>query len=232
MTKEKDYLETIEEHRQEVMLEETPKRRTRTKTKKKRNPFLTLLFVVFILFPAGILGYVVFLYEPGAPEVAGEQKEEVVQFEKNNDPKEIAAAADAAAEEEEKKAAEEKAKKDAEAAEAAKIAEEQAKKDAEALAAAEAKAKAEAEAKAKAEAEAQARAAAEAQAKAAAEAKAKEQAQQQLSAGGKTHVVQSNETLYRIAMNYYNSPAGVDKIKQANNLSGESISAGQTLIIP
>lgn len=48
----------------------------------------------------------------------------------------------------------------------------------------------------------------------------------------KTHVVQSNETLYRIAMNYYGDPSGVDKIKSANGLNSENISVGQTLIIP
>jgi len=49
---------------------------------------------------------------------------------------------------------------------------------------------------------------------------------------GKTHVVQPGETLYRIAMNYYNSPDAVDKIKSANGLSSNSISTGQTLILP
>lgn len=48
----------------------------------------------------------------------------------------------------------------------------------------------------------------------------------------KTHVVQSNETLYRIAMNFYGDPSGVQKIMDANNLSSETISVGQTLIIP
>ena len=49
---------------------------------------------------------------------------------------------------------------------------------------------------------------------------------------GKTHVVQPGETLYRIAMNYYNSPDAVEKIKSANGLSSDSISTGQTLILP
>ena len=48
----------------------------------------------------------------------------------------------------------------------------------------------------------------------------------------KTHVVQPNETLYRIAMNYYNSPDAVQKIKDANGLTSDSISSGQTLILP
>lgn len=49
---------------------------------------------------------------------------------------------------------------------------------------------------------------------------------------GKTHIVQPNETLYRIAMNYYNSPDAVQKIKDANGLTSDSISAGQKLILP
>lgn len=49
---------------------------------------------------------------------------------------------------------------------------------------------------------------------------------------GKTHIVQANETLYRIAMNYYNSPDAVQKIKDANGLTSDSISEGQKLILP
>ncbi|AYC29365.1 LysM peptidoglycan-binding domain-containing protein [Paenisporosarcina cavernae] len=50
--------------------------------------------------------------------------------------------------------------------------------------------------------------------------------------GSKTHTVAPGETLYRIAMNYYNDPSAVDKIKAANGLSSDSISAGQELILP
>ena len=209
MTKEKDYLESIEEHRQEVTLEETPKRRTRTKAKKPRNYFMSLLVFVFILIPACTLAYVVFLYEPEAPQQTTKaQEQEEVQFEKNVDPSKNIVA-DEVDEEDEKAKAEAEAKAAEEAAAAAKVAEEQAKKDAEALA------KADAEAKAKAKAEA--------------ERKAEEQ---QSLANAKTHVVQSEETLYRIAMNYYKNPEGVEKIKRANNLPNETISVGQTLIIP
>lgn len=48
----------------------------------------------------------------------------------------------------------------------------------------------------------------------------------------KTHTVQSNETLYRIAMNYYNDPTAVERIKAANNLSSNEIRVGQVLILP
>lgn len=48
----------------------------------------------------------------------------------------------------------------------------------------------------------------------------------------RTHIVATNETLYRISMNYYGSDAGIDKIKKANGLSSNEIMAGQKLIIP
>jgi len=60
----------------------------------------------------------------------------------------------------------------------------------------------------------------------------KESEEQADSSGQKKHVVQSNETLYRIAMRYYNDPTAVQKIIDSNNLSSDTISAGQTLIIP
>ncbi|MBP2240711.1 LysM repeat protein [Cytobacillus eiseniae] len=46
------------------------------------------------------------------------------------------------------------------------------------------------------------------------------------------HTVKQSETLYRIAMNYYQSPAGVEKIKKANNLKNNEIRVGQVLTIP
>lgn len=52
------------------------------------------------------------------------------------------------------------------------------------------------------------------------------------SSTNKTHVVQSGETLYRIAMNYYNSPEAVEQIKSANGLTSNAISTGQILMLP
>jgi LysM repeat protein len=46
------------------------------------------------------------------------------------------------------------------------------------------------------------------------------------------HKVKSNETLYRIAMNYYHSPSGIEIIKKANGIQGNEIQTGQTLKIP
>jgi LysM repeat protein len=46
------------------------------------------------------------------------------------------------------------------------------------------------------------------------------------------HTVQSNETLFRIAMKYYNTQSGINIIKQANKMHGNEIQAGQVLKIP
>lgn len=46
------------------------------------------------------------------------------------------------------------------------------------------------------------------------------------------HTVKPNETIYRIAMNYYQSQAGIEIIKKANNLKNNDIQAGQVLAIP
>jgi LysM repeat protein len=48
----------------------------------------------------------------------------------------------------------------------------------------------------------------------------------------KHHTVQAGETLYRIAMKYYQSKSGIEIIKKANNLKNENISVGQVLTIP
>lgn len=46
------------------------------------------------------------------------------------------------------------------------------------------------------------------------------------------HTVQSGETLFRVAMKYYHSQAGIEIIRQANNLQGNEIQLGQVLKIP
>lgn len=50
--------------------------------------------------------------------------------------------------------------------------------------------------------------------------------------GARSHVVKSNETLYRISVNYYGDGSHVQKIQQANGLSSNEISVGQTLVLP
>lgn len=54
------------------------------------------------------------------------------------------------------------------------------------------------------------------------------------SAGNQSHTVGGSENLYRIAIQYYGSgsPENVEKIRQANGISGNNISNGQQLIIP
>ena len=46
------------------------------------------------------------------------------------------------------------------------------------------------------------------------------------------HTVVDGETLYRIAMKYYQSKSGIEIIKQANQIKGNDIHNGQKLIIP
>ncbi|CAN7341055.1 LysM peptidoglycan-binding domain-containing protein [Rossellomorea sp. LjRoot5] len=46
------------------------------------------------------------------------------------------------------------------------------------------------------------------------------------------HTVKPKETLYRIAMNYYHSPSGVDRIKEWNKIQDTEIQTGQVLEIP
>jgi cytoskeletal protein RodZ len=46
------------------------------------------------------------------------------------------------------------------------------------------------------------------------------------------HKVQPGETIFRLAMKYYKSQAGIDIIKKANSLPSNEISVGQTLTIP
>ncbi|MGG4168520.1 LysM peptidoglycan-binding domain-containing protein [Rossellomorea vietnamensis] len=46
------------------------------------------------------------------------------------------------------------------------------------------------------------------------------------------HTVKPKETLYRIAMNYYHSPSGVDRIKEWNKIQDTDIQTGQVLEIP
>ncbi|MFC7783502.1 LysM peptidoglycan-binding domain-containing protein [Rossellomorea sp. GCM10028870] len=46
------------------------------------------------------------------------------------------------------------------------------------------------------------------------------------------HTVQPQETLFRIAMKYYNSQSGVDRIKEWNHIQDNEIQTGQVLEIP
>lgn len=47
-----------------------------------------------------------------------------------------------------------------------------------------------------------------------------------------THKVQKGDTLYTIALRYFNSNEGMELIRQANQMDSEALQAGETLIIP
>lgn len=64
------------------------------------------------------------------------------------------------------------------------------------------------------------------------EVKTEPKEEQKVETEQRTHIVKADETLYRIAVNYYKDPNAVEKIKAANGLTSNSISAGQKLILP
>ncbi|MEG0471318.1 MAG: LysM peptidoglycan-binding domain-containing protein [Solibacillus sp.] len=214
-----DYREKVEEHRQEIDLhnEETSKvsrvkRHRKPGSKKQKNPIMTVLVVIFILFPLSMLGYVWLFYEPEAkaPEkdvVKDEPNEVIIQ--KNDPEKTPIVDLDEPEEKDDDK--------NQEAAELAKAAQEKQR-----LAAEEAK-----------KAEQKKLADEQAAAQKAKEQEEKKKAQQQVNAQGKTHTVSSTDNLYQIAIKYYGngSPANIEKIKRANNLSSDNISTGQVLVI-
>ncbi|WP_404466474.1 LysM peptidoglycan-binding domain-containing protein [Planococcus rifietoensis] len=252
-----NYHESMEKNRQELSQERMAEltRRARQMPKpKSRGLLLPSLFFIFILIPVTLLIYVAFYYEPD-DTLTAKTNENEVSFELNSQPPSdstVLAAADDQQEdekEEEKKSAKakeaeeqkelkEKAREREEKAAAKEkekeqaAAEQQAEKKAQETALAEQKAREEAEAKAKAEAEAEQRAKAEEKEK---EKEQQEEQEETPTAGGKTVTVQSSETLYRIAVNNYGASgaaAAVEKIKQANGLTSNDISPGQTLILP
>ncbi len=185
--------------------------------KKTKSFLLTSLFFLFILIPVSILIYVAFFYEPNDVLTTSPSSNEVsmestipdaplvpVIAEEEN--AEAEAEAEAAKEAAEKQAAEAASKKEAEKAAAEK---EQAETKA-----------------AQAEAEKQDAQAAE---------QPKQEAPPAPVAASKTHTVQAGETLYRIAVNTYGGAGateGVEKIKAANGLTSNEITAGSTLVLP
>lgn len=210
----KDYREKIEQHRQSIGTEKQPEsrlarsRRPVQKNKKRKNPLMTGLVVVFIFIPLMILIYVWGFYEPQETEVVKvDNNTSLVQVEKNNTVSaSINEDKDVAVEESAGKSTNEQKDDNSEqltqqAEEAAKIAEQQAK----------------------AEEYTKQQKALEEQRK----------AEEEQSSGQTVHTVQPNENLYRIALKYFGGDqSGVQKIKDANNLSSDSISVGQQLMIP
>ncbi|ATP39603.1 Elastin-binding protein ebpS [Solibacillus sp. R5-41] len=214
-----DYREKVEEHRQEIDLQngETAKvsrvkRHRKPGTKKQKNPIMTALVVIFILFPLSILGYVWLFYEPEAKapdkDVVKDDTNQVVIL-KNDPEKTPNVDLDETNENDEAKKQEE--------ADLTKVEQEKQRLEAEEAKKAEQKKSADDKAAAQKE-------------KAQEE---KKKAEEQANAQRKTHTVSSTDNLYQIAIKYYGSgsPANIEKIKQANNLSSDSISAGQVLVI-
>ncbi len=212
MSNEKDYLDEFEVHRQEVELDEVSKRRTRTRSSRKQNnapksPLMKILVVIFIFIPLTLLGYVWFFYEPEIETAAPEIDSSIVHIEKNNTPAASPVVEEDKDEEEIKQNEEQDSSNtstnEIEVKEEEEQAIEQATQEAEQLLK-------------------------EQQQKE--EEKANEQSSNASSA--KTHVVQTNDTLYSIAMKYYKDPTKVEAIKKANNLSSDSIPLGKELILP
>ena len=235
MAKE-DYREKVEEHRQEIDLHNESKaklsrvsRHHKKDAKKQRNPIMTILVVIFIFIPLSILGYVLFIFDPSSkPDdvVKEDDQNQLVEIQKQ-DPNEVKVVESAKKDEEAddtKDDADAKANDEAEkerlAAEEAKKAEEQKQTRA-------------AEEKKVKEAESAQKAAAQKAKEQEVKKKAEEQKAEEQKAQQKTHTVQSTDNLYRIALKYYGdgSPASIEKIKEANNLTSDSISTGQVLII-
>ena len=226
VTKE-DYREKVEEHRQEIDLHNEAttgvsrvKRNRKTKTKKQKNPIMTALVVIFILFPLSILGYVWLFYEPevkatsGKDNVSDDTQQVVIQ--KHDPEKTPLVDVDESKEKDEVKKQEETDLAKSEQEKQRLIAEEAKKAEQKKLAD-----------------EKAAEAAQKAAAQKAKEQEEKRQAEEQAKAQQKTHTVSSSDNLYQIAIKYYGngSPANIEKIKRANNLSSDNISAGQVLVI-
>lgn len=236
---QENYREKVEEHRQEIELHNGTaskssrvSRHRKSGARKRRNPIMTILVVVFIFIPLSILVYVLFIFEPDTQvkdTIAAVEQDQLVEIQKQ-DPNKANTAADtdedATDQEQNKDISEEDAKKaeaekqllaaeEAKKAETQKTADEKKVKEAEEAQKVAAQKAKEQEAAKKAEAEK-------------AKADQAEAVKQQ-----KTHTVQSTDNLYRIALKYYGngSPTYIEKIKAANNLSSDSISAGQVLVI-
>jgi len=218
-----DYREKIEEHRQSIELEEKQssrmsRSRGKVKPKKRKNPLINILLFVLLGIPFSLLIYVSFFYSPGDAETAEvEKNDSIVELQTNH-------TVSASAKEKKEPVIEETDDKTVATTENT-VSEEQKAEETKAKAAAEEAAKKEEQAKLEQQELAKQQAQKEEQAK------QEEQAKKQ-TAGGTTHTVQPNENLFRIALKYYGDSSGVDKIRAANNLPSNSISVGQTLIIP
>lgn len=206
MSKKEDLREKIEEHRQSIEIEEEASRLSRSNRKKKKNKqhkFPLMTTLTFILIGIPLM-ILIYVWGFYTPE-----EPEVAKGKEDDSVLEMQTNTTASASINEKNTVKDAAKNE----------ETKSNKDDESK-------RTEAEEKAKLKAEEEKRA------KELEEAKKKQQEEEAKKAAAKTHIVKQNETLYRIAMDYYKDPSGVEKIKRANNLSSDTIAVGQTLIIP
>lgn len=204
-----------------------------------RYPLLNVLIIFFLLIPIVVVIVFVAVQNSGQPDNAVKE-ESSVSVDNNTKAKQEAkekAAKEKAAKE---KAAKEKATKEKEekekAAKEKAEADEKAKQDQAAQQAAAEKAAAEKAAADKQAAAERAEQERQNALKAEQERKAAEEAKKQAEAAqASSHTVQAGETLYRIAVNAYgasNATQGVQKIKQANGLSSDSVPVGTVIKIP
>lgn len=221
----KDLKESIEEHRQSIDIEEEqPSRMSRSsrKVKKKQHkfPLMTTLTFILIGIPLMILIYVWGFYNPEQEEVVAENEGSELQLQTNTT---------ASTSINEKKLVNEGSKtEEATTTNDKQIKKNDDEKDTERLAKEkedEERKKAEEQKLAKEQAEAERRA----KEKAEEEKKKKEEEQK---AETRKHTVVQGDTLYKIAKEYYKDPSAIEKIKRANNLRSDTISVGQTLILP
>ncbi|WP_281202314.1 LysM peptidoglycan-binding domain-containing protein [Cytobacillus kochii] len=238
MNREASYREKAKRDRQRLqkvnvseelaMAEISSTKEKQTLDKKLDYPLIRLLAAFFIMVPIVALSvyYLVPMLADQSSTSAEKEDFETVGISNNSNngsSQNVAAAPDDKEEEKEEqekeKAAEEAKLKEQEEAERKKQEEEK-------------KAKEEAAKKEKEEAEKKAREEAAQKEKELAEQKAKEEEAKKQATKVVQHTVQSQETMYRIAMNYYKSPDGIAKIKAANNLPSEEIYVGQVLRIP
>lgn len=215
-----NYRDSLEKDRQEISVNSSTGLTRRAqrhtlnqKSKKRKNILLPSLFFIFILIPVTILIYVAFLYEPDdtLKSAADENEVSVETTSPSNETPLVPAEEKEEEPEEDKEPVEEEPPAKEETQETA-VPEEPAKEE-------------------KAE-EPETEAAPQEQEQPEEEPAEQPEAPQPTQ---KTVTVKENETLYRIAVNNYGASgagAAVEKIKQANGLSSNEISVGQSLILP
>lgn len=235
----KDYQKKIDEHRQSIEIDESEIRLSRTKrrrNRKKETPLLTTLTFILIGIPLVILIYVWGFWEPEVAQTAGEKEDEsLIEVERNN----TVALGKEKNEEEDKDKIDKSEKQEESSNEKEpnenKLSDEEknnAVKDEEKTKESSKDEKQEPEQKQQDEQKNEGNKEEPEPTK-----EQEEQKEEQPSTPEqpevKIHTVQPNENLFRIALKYYSDPmSGVEKIKAANNLPSETITVGQSLVIP